>query len=388
MNGKMLIIIGTRPEVIKLYPVVKELKKKCEPQNIRICFTGQHNELAIGLLQLFKIEPEYKLNVMQKSQSLNRLCGKLLIKFDKILKEFRPNWIIAQGDTASVWTSAMSAFHNRIKFAHIEAGLRTNNINKPFPEEMNRILTAKIANLHFAPTKRAYHNLVAEGVKSSRIKIVGNTGIDTLMYTLTKLKKSYDEFRMINFKKKIIIFTLHRRENQGATIDAVFNAIFKLLKKNDDIQIIFSLHYNPEVRRQVLRKINQHKKGKKDLLIINPPDYEKFIYLLKKCWLIVTDSGGIQEEAPTLNKPVLIVRETTERQECIEIGAAKLIGTRYCEIHESISQLLKNKLAYKSMCYKKNPFGDGNAAVRIVKHLLNKQKKAYQFKRRPYQSIK
>jgi UDP-N-acetylglucosamine 2-epimerase (non-hydrolysing) len=372
MDFNILVVMGTRPEIIKLYPVIKELKRHLDPANIKICFTGQHNEMAVGLLKYFRIEPDYSLNVMRHRQSLNRLSGRLFIKIDKIMSSCQPQWVIAQGDTTSVWTSAVAAFHKKIQFAHVEAGLRTNDVNHPFPEEINRVITAKVATLHFSPTPRARHNLISEGINRETIKVVGNTVVDTLLSTLKRLSKHYAEFSFLKSDKKTIVLTLHRRENHGDVIDAACQAILELSQRHDNIQIVFPVHYNPEVRRQVLKQINTKSSHANDIYVINPPDYEQFVYLLNSCWLIVTDSGGIQEEAPTLSKPVLILRETTERPECVEIGAAKLIGKSYNEIVDNISHLLYSDTAYQSMCNKTNPFGDGSASKRIVTHLLNR----------------
>jgi UDP-N-acetylglucosamine 2-epimerase (non-hydrolysing) len=377
MKENILFILGTRPEIIKLYPIIQEFKKRDLEKILKVCFTGQHNEMARSLLKYFDISPDYDLNVMEPEQSLNRMAGKLFMRFDDLFRELSPQWVIAQGDTTSVWTSAVAAFHNQIKFAHVEAGLRSRDKRNPFPEEANRMLASCVADLHFSPTELAKRNLLKEGIDERLIKVVGNTVIDTLLLTLKKLPDNSRQFPFVDDRKKLILVTLHRRENQGKPITEICHGLLDIAKKYSEIQIVFPMHFNPQVRSSILPVLDTDEARKLGIFVIEPPDYEPFVYLLKKSWLVITDSGGIQEEAPSVNKPVLIIRDVTERPECVQIGAGKLIGSSADALIKNTDMLIRSQDAYEAMCYKKNPFGDGKASIRIVDHLLAFESRGY-----------
>lgn len=365
-SGKHLFVFGTRPEIIKLYPVIRAFKNRGMGRSIGVCFTGQHDELARGLLRTFEMTPDFDLSVMEPGQNLNQLAGKLLVEIDRVLDSFSPDWVIAQGDTTSVWASAVASFHRRIPFAHVEAGLRSFDLEDPFPEEFNRLIVAQAARLHFAPTPSAKENLVAEGVDEAAVRVVGNTVIDTLFLTLDRLRPDFPLAPRLDPSKRWILVTLHRRENQGRPIEDLCRILLQTAEENEDVQVVFPVHCNPGVRKTVFSTLRTPRARAAGVHVMDPPDYEAFVHLLKRSWLIVTDSGGIQEEAPSLNKPLLILRNRTERPECVEVGAAKLIGNSSHALRRQLNALIRNPGLYDSMCNRPNPFGDGRAAERIV----------------------
>lgn len=322
-------------------------------------------------MQTFGIAPDYNLEVMSENQSLSELSAKILLGLQKLIVSFKPDLIISQGDTATSFTTCLAAFYEKVRVIHIEAGLRTGNIRSPFPEEMSRRVTAMVSNINFAPTQRAHDNLLDEGIPKENIVLCGNTGIDALFYMRGKitgnnqLKKQLSaSFPFLDPGKKLVIVTAHRRENHGEGIDNIINAI-KTLASRGDLQIVFPVHHNPNSKRQIIQSLanvgNVH--------LVGQIDYMSFVYLLEKCYLIITDSGGIQEEAPSLGKPVLVTRYSTERQEAIEAGSSILVGPVCDVIVKEVEKLLENDVYYQSKCVVTNPFGDGKANDRIINEI-------------------
>ena len=371
MKKKILISFGTRPEAIKLAKLIHKLKitKKF---TVKICVSGQHNQMLYQVLKLYKIKPDYDLKVMKTNQSLNLLSSKILKKLNEVLLDFKPDLMIVHGDTTTAFISSLAAFQNRIKVAHIEAGLRTNNIDYPYPEEFNRRSIGIIANLNYAPTQLAIDNLKNENIKKDKILLTGNTIIDTLKYSyniLLKNKKIFNKIKknysFISIKKKLIIVTSHRRENYGKGIINICLALKEIVTKNDNIQIIFPVHLNPKISNIVKKQLANIK----NIYLVKPVDYFSFIYLMKSSFLIMTDSGGIQEEAPSFNKPLLVLRNETERPEAKKIGGSLLVGTNQKKIVAATMKLINDKKLYNKMSKIKNPYGDGKATTRIIDNL-------------------
>ena len=371
MKKKILISFGTRPEAIKLAKLIHKLKitKKF---TVKICVSGQHNQMLYQVLKLYKIKPDYDLKVMKTNQSLNLLSSKILKKLNEVLLDFKPDLLIVHGDTTTAFISSLAAFQNRIKVAHIEAGLRTNNIDYPYPEEFNRRSIGIIANLNYAPTQLAIDNLKNENIKKDKILLTGNTIIDTLKYSyniLLKNKKIFNKIKknysFISIKKKLIIVTSHRRENYGKGIINICLALKEIVTKNDNIQIIFPVHLNPKISNIVKKQLANIK----NIYLVKPVDYFSFIYLMKLSFLIMTDSGGIQEEAPSFNKPLLVLRNETERPEAKKIGGSLLVGTNQKKIVAATMKLINDKKLYNKMSKIKNPYGDGKATTRIIDNL-------------------
>lgn len=368
---KVLVIFGTRPEAIKLYPITKALRKE-KSINTKICITAQHRSMLDDVLKIFDISPDYDLDIMQESQDLFSISTNILIKLKPILKDFNPDLILVHGDTTTTFISALAGFYFKIKIAHIEAGLRTFDKYNPFPEEINRELTTKLATYHFAPTKLAYNNLIKDGVKKQNIRIVGNSVIDALKITLNKIKqdKKYKENIISSMglgellDSKFILVTAHRRESFGVEIENIANALKEIALKLPNISIIYPLHLNPNIQipmRKILGNID-------NIHLIEPLSYEKFLYLMYKSYMILTDSGGIQEEATYLHKPTLILRNKTERKEALSCKTLRLIGTNKENIIQSVLSLFNEPKIYQKMANPKNPlvFGDGNSAKKIV----------------------
>jgi len=371
LKKKILISFGTRPEAIKLAKLIHKLKitKKF---TVKICVSGQHNQMLYQVLKLYKIKPDYDLKVMKTNQSLNLLSSKILKKLNEVLLDFKPDLLIVHGDTTTAFISSLAAFQNRIKVAHIEAGLRTNNIDYPYPEEFNRRSIGIIANLNYAPTQLAIDNLKNENIKKDKILLTGNTIIDTLKYSyniLLKNKKIFNKIKknysFISIKKKLIIVTSHRRENYGKGIINICLALKEIVTKNDNIQIIFPVHLNPKISNIVKKQLANIK----NIYLVKPVDYFSFIYLMKSSFLIMTDSGGIQEEAPSFNKPLLVLRNETERPEAKKIGGSLLVGTNQKKIVAATMKLINDKKLYNKMSKIKNPYGDGKATTRIINNL-------------------
>lgn len=371
---KILVVFGTRPEAIKLAPVIHYLRKK-EMINLITCSTGQHSTMLKQVLKIFNIEVDYDFKVMKSNQSLYQISSKILNSFEKLLDNERPDLVLVHGDTTTTFIASLASFYLKIPVAHIEAGLRTGNPLSPWPEEMNRLLTSKIATRHYAPTKIAKDNLVSEGVKKNHILVTGNTVIDALLFSKDliqrdkNLKNKLDKkFSFIDKKKKILLVTGHRRENFGDGIKNICLALKEIAMSNkNELQIIFSVHLNPNVASPV----NKILKGIDNIKLLPPQDYLAFIYLMEISNIILTDSGGIQEEAPSLKKPVIVMREFTERLEGVKNGNIILTGSDKSQIINSVNKLLNNQRFYNQMIKKANPYGDGNSAKLIVDDIIN-----------------
>jgi len=371
VKKKILISFGTRPEAIKLAKLIYQLKKN-KNFKIKICLSGQHDEMLYQVLNLYKIKPDYDLKVMKTNQTLNLLASKILKKLNNVLISFKPDLLLVHGDTTTAYISSLAAFQNKIKVGHIEAGLRTYNLQSPYPEEFNRKSIGVIADINYAPTKTSVENLKRENISNNKIIFTGNTIIDTLKYSnkiLLNNKKILDKikkrFSYINNKKKLILVTSHRRENYDKGIENICSALKEIVKKNHNIEIIFPVHLNPKINLIVNNKLGNIE----NIYLVNPLDYFSFIYLMKLSYLILTDSGGIQEEAPYFNKPVLVLRNETERPEAKNFGGSLLVGTNVNKIFKNVIKLVKNKKLYNKMSKIKNPYGDGKATNRIINHL-------------------
>lgn len=361
---KILVVFGTRPEAIKMAPLVKELKKT-EEFTTKVCVTAQHREMLDQVLTFFKITPDYDLDLMKANQSLNELSARILMAIDPVLSDFNPDLVLVHGDTSTSSMVALASFHRGIKVGHVEAGLRTYNKYAPFPEEINRQITGRVADLHFAPTQQSANNLLSEKVNEQDVFITGNTVIDALLWGIQHVNEDREDIkeikRFIDVNKKVIVVTGHRRENFGDKFYEFCNAL-KQLAARDDVQIIYPVHLNPNVQKVVYNTLGNHH----NILLIAPLDYEAFIWLLNQSYLIITDSGGVQEEAPSLKKPVLVTREVTERQEAVIEGTVKLVGTNQNKIVKEATLLLNDLVAYNIMIGNKNPYGDGTAVLQIV----------------------
>jgi UDP-N-acetylglucosamine 2-epimerase (non-hydrolysing) len=371
---KILVVFGTRPEAIKLAPIIQLLKKDAH-FNIKICVTAQHRQMLDQVLELFSITPDYDLDIMLNNQSLTGITCAVLKALEPVLQDFKPQAIMVHGDTTTTFSSALAAYYQKIPVLHIEAGLRTGNIYAPYPEEINRKLTANITALHFAPTYNAKQNLLNEGVSESKIFVTGNTVIDALLYAVHKIETNNEisyalntQFNFINPQKKLILITAHRRENFGSGFEQICEMI-KLLSHRNDLEIVYPVHLNPYVQKIVFETLNNIS----NIHLIKPLDYLPFVYLMKQAYLILTDSGGVQEEAPTLGKPVLVMRETTERPEAIEQGTALLVGTNVEKTVQTCFELIDNVEIYQCHCIKKenNLYGDGKSSQRIISILKN-----------------
>ena len=367
---KISIIFGTRPEAIKLAPVILELKKYQEFE-VNVCVTAQHREMLDQVLEVFDIKPEVDLNIMKANQTLSGLTSQAIKLLDEYLSEYKPDIILVQGDTTTVFAASLAAFYHKIKIGHVEAGLRTWNKFSPFPEEINRVLTTKIADLHFAPTSLSKKNLLKEGVCEDQIFVTGNTVIDALLIAREKIKsKNSIPGLPDNFLKekdnKVILITGHRRENFGEGFENICHAIADLAREFKDYCFIYPVHLNPNVRKPVFEILSK----RENIFLIDPLNYLPFIFLMDKAKLILTDSGGVQEEAPSLGKPVLVMRDTTERPEGVDAGTVKVVGTNKQAIIDATKTLLTNKSEYSKMANAVNPYGDGFSAIRIKDILL------------------
>jgi UDP-N-acetylglucosamine 2-epimerase (non-hydrolysing) len=366
---KLLFVFGTRPEAIKLAPVFLELSAR-PSFDCRICVTGQHREMLAQVLELFELRPDWNLDLMRPNQDLAYLTGAILSGVGEVLDGFHPDRVIVQGDTTTTFAAALAAFYHRIPVAHVEAGLRTDNIYSPWPEEVNRRLVTRIADLHFAPTARARENLRREGVGGERIFVTGNTGIDALLRIAARLDRPDLHSRCAavlpaHFAgRRMILMTGHRRESFDGGIARVCRAVARIADRRD-VAVVFPVHRNPSVR-QAIEPLRRHA----NVLLTEPVDYPELVFLLKHCQFVVTDSGGIQEEAPSFGKPVLVTRETTERPEAMELGLAKLVGTDEDLLSSEMTALLDDPDAYSRMSRVANPYGDGRASVRIARQLM------------------
>lgn len=364
---KVMTVFGTRPEGIKMAPIIKAMEKEDRIENT-VCITAQHREMLDQVLKLFKIEADYDLNIFKPGQSLTEITIRALKGLEEVIQEVKPDLLLVQGDTSTVFSGALAAFYQKVKVGHVEAGLRSGNLYSPYPEEANRMLTGIVTNFHFAPTEEARENLVKEGYPEDQIFITGNTVIDALQYAI---QEEYSfQLPLLNEldyeKKRIILLTSHRRENLGQPMENIFRAVNDIVNKYQDVEVVFPIHLNPKVREIAYSAFEDNPK----VHIIEPLDYEPFTNLMAKSHFIVTDSGGLQEEAPSLGKPVLVIREETERPEGIEAGTAKLVGTEYENVFKEIDNLLSKSDQYEKMANAVNPYGDGRAAERIVDVIL------------------
>jgi UDP-N-acetylglucosamine 2-epimerase (non-hydrolysing) len=369
MNKKrILTVFGTRPEAIKMAPLVHALAidKRFEA---KVCVTAQHREMLDQVLELFEITPDYDLDLMKPSQDLTDITCGILQGLKPILAEFKPEYVLVHGDTATTLSTTLAAYYQQIKVGHVEAGLRTGNVYSPWPEEGNRKLTGAIADLHFAPTEISKQNLLAENVEAEKVIVTGNTVIDALhdvigkLETNVELKSSLEkQFSFLDDKKRLVLITGHRRESFGGGFERICEAVAQLAKTFPDVEFVYPMHLNPNVREPVNRLLVDLK----NVFLIEPLDYLPFVYLMNKSYVLLTDSGGIQEEAPSLGKPVLVMRDTTERPEAVDAGTVKLVGTEVVRIVTELSSLLSNEETYKIMSFAHNPYGDGKACSRIL----------------------
>jgi UDP-N-acetylglucosamine 2-epimerase (non-hydrolysing) len=376
---KLLLVFGTRPEAIKMCSLVKEFEKYTELYELKVCVTAQHREMLDQVLNLFDIAPDYDLNIMKANQDLYDVTSNVLVKCRDILKEFSPDLVLVHGDTTTTFTAALAAFYQKIPVGHVEAGLRTGNIYSPWPEEANRSLTSQITKFHFAPTDLSRQNLIRENVNPSNVCVTGNTVIDALLMIVDKIKRSKElqgkltqqlstNNYQLNNQRKLVLITGHRRENFGDGFLNICNAIKELAIESPEVDFVYPVHLNPNVRKPV----NEILGGVSNVYLIEPLGYETFIYLMMNCFIILTDSGGIQEEAPSLGKPVLVMRDMTERPEALEAGTVKLVGTDQEKIVKEVTLLLNDEKEYVRMSMAHNPYGDGKACERIINFLKKK----------------
>lgn len=378
-----MLVFGTRPEAIKMAPLVKEFQKHSETFQTIVCVTGQHRQMLDQVLQLFEITPDYDLNIMKQGQDLYDVTARVLTGMRDVLKEAQPDVVLVHGDTTTSTAAALAAFYQQIPVGHVEAGLRTHNIYSPWPEEMNRQITGRIATYHFAPTPLSRQNLLAEGVADEKITVTGNTVIDALYWVVNKIKNDntlnaeltevlkkagYDTSRLAN-GKKLVLITGHRRENFGDGFINMCTAIKDLTQKYPEVDFVYPMHLNPNVRKPIHEVFGEDLSNLGNMFFIEPLEYLSFVFLMEKTTIVLTDSGGIQEEAPGLGKPVLVMRDTTERPEALSAGTVKLVGTNYNKIINEVSTLLNNTSAYEKMSKSVNPYGDGLACTRIIKRI-------------------
>ena len=379
-----MLVFGTRPEAIKMAPLVKEFQKHPEAFQTIVCVTGQHRQMLDQVLQLFEITPDYDLNIMKQGQDLYDVTARVLTGMRDVLKEAQPDVVLVHGDTTTSTAAALAAFYQQIPVGHVEAGLRTHNIYSPWPEEMNRQITGRIATYHFAPTPLSRQNLLAEGVADEKITVTGNTVIDALYWVVNKIKNDntlnaelaealkqagYDTTRLAN-GKKLVLITGHRRENFGDGFINMCTAIKDLTQKYPEVDFVYPMHLNPNVRKPIHEVFGEDVSNLGNMFFIEPLEYLSFVYLMEKSTIVLTDSGGIQEEAPGLGKPVLVMRDTTERPEALTAGTVKLVGTDYNKILTEVSALLNDISEYEKMSKAINPYGDGFACARIIKRNL------------------
>jgi UDP-N-acetylglucosamine 2-epimerase (non-hydrolysing) len=369
-NRKILLVFGTRPEAIKMAPLVKLLEE--EAWDSRVCVTAQHREMLDQVLTLFEIVPDYDLNIMKQGQDLFDVTSEVLLNLRVVLRDFRPDIVLVHGDTTTSFAASLAAFYEHIPVGHVEAGLRTGDLQSPWPEEANRTLTGVLASIHFAPTDTARQNLLIEGVDADAVLVTGNSVIDALHWVLGKLEGqlgesmiSFAQLSFIDQEKRLILVTGHRRESFGQGFENICRALRQVADKYPDCQIVYPVHLNPNVREPVNRLLAETP----NIHLIEPLEYLPFVYLMKQAYLILTDSGGIQEEAPSLAIPVLVMRDTTERPEAVQAGTVKMVGTTSGTIVKEIDDLMSNEESYKLMSMATNPYGDGQACGRIIEAL-------------------
>lgn len=377
---KIMLVFGTRPEAIKMAPLVKAFQARKDEFETIVCVTGQHREMLDQVLSLFDIKPDFDLNIMKQGQDLYDVTSRVLLGMRDVFKTCVPDILFVHGDTTTSTVAALAAFYHQIPVAHVEAGLRTGNIYSPWPEEMNRLITGRIATYNLSPTKLSRENLLRENVSDSKIVVTGNTVIDALHWVTNKINddknlnvnlakelvtKGYDVSRLAN-GRRLILITGHRRENFGEGFHNICNALKTLSEKYPDVDFVYPMHLNPNVRRPIHEVFGEDLSNLGNMFFIEPLEYLMFIFLMEKSDIVLTDSGGIQEEAPGLGKPVLVMRDTTERPEALEAGTVKLVGTDYNAIVDNVSLLLNDREAYERMSHAVNPYGDGKACGRII----------------------
>lgn len=379
---KVMLVFGTRPEAIKMAPLVKEFQKYPKQFQTIVCVTGQHREMLDQVLDLFEIKPDYDLNIMKQGQDLYDVTSRVLLGMRDVLSKAKPDIVLVHGDTTTSTASALAAFYQQISVGHVEAGLRTHNVYSPWPEEMNRLLTARFASYHFAPTILSKNNLLAEGISEDKIIVTGNTVIDALYLVVAKMKadknRSNDlqsiiqnlgyDMERLHQKKRLVLITGHRRENFGEGFVNICSAIKTLSERYPEVDFVYPMHLNPNVRKPIHDVFGE--KVASNMFFIEPLEYLSFVYLLDKATIVLTDSGGIQEEAPGLGKPVLVMRETTERPEAVDAGTVKLVGTNYNKIVSEVAHLLDDAVYYNTMSKAMNPYGDGKACEKIVSNFF------------------
>lgn len=379
---KVMLVFGTRPEAIKMAPLVKEFQKYPNQFQTIVCVTGQHRQMLDQVLDLFEIEPDYDLNIMKQGQDLYDVTARVILGMRDVLATAKPDIVLVHGDTTTSTASALAAFYQQIPVGHVEAGLRTHNVYSPWPEEMNRLLTARLANYHFSPTTLSKNNLLAEGISEDKIIVTGNTVIDALYLVVAKMKADKNRSNEVQSiiqnlgynidqlknNKRLVLITGHRRENFGEGFIKICSAIKTLSERYPEVDFVYPMHLNPNVRKPIQEVFGDGSLS--NMFFIEPLEYLSFVYLLDKATIVLTDSGGIQEEAPGLGKPVLVMRDTTERPEAVDAGTVKLVGTDYDKIVLEVAHLLDDADYYNSMSKAINPYGDGKACEKIVKHLL------------------
>lgn len=369
---KVLLVFGTRPEAIKMAPLALKLQQNTQEFETKVCVTGQHRQMLDQVLELFDLKPDFDLNLMKPGQTLSDVTSGVLKGLEQVFEQWIPDIILVHGDTATTFAASLAGYYHKIKIGHVEAGLRTGDLYSPWPEEANRKLTGVLANYHFAPTDSSYQNLIKENVKPETIIVTGNTVIDALLQVKDKVEKNQilidkfeQKFNFLDKSKKLVLVTGHRRENFGQGFLNICAALANLAKRYSDIQIVYPVHLNPNVQKPV----NELLSGIDNIFLIDPQDYLPFVYLMNRSYLILTDSGGIQEEAPSLGKPVLVMRDTTERPEAVEAGTVRLVGTDVNTIEKAVSELLEDTSLYNAMADAYNPYGDGTACQQIIDFL-------------------
>ncbi|MDP3815350.1 non-hydrolyzing UDP-N-acetylglucosamine 2-epimerase [Pseudomonas sp.] len=374
MTLKTLCVFGTRPEAIKMAPLALALAAD-ERFDAKVCVTGQHRQMLDQVLDLFELKPDYDLDIMRPGQDLTDVTTAILQGMKKVFSQYRPDVVLVHGDTATTFAATLAAYYQQIPVAHVEAGLRTGNLYSPWPEEANRKLTGALAAIHFAPTETSKQNLLREGVTPGNVYVTGNTIIDALLEVVAKLDSNTplqqqfrEQFSFLPEERRVILVTGHRRESFGGGFERICQALVETAKAFPDVEIVYPVHLNPNVREPVNRLLA----GVDNIHLIEPLDYLPFVYLMNRAYLILTDSGGVQEEAPSLGKPVLVMRDTTERPEAVEAGTVKLVGTEVTAITSNLHRLLTDKKAYECMSFAHNPYGDGKACQRIIEALVTK----------------
>ena len=371
---RILLVFGTRPEAIKMAPLAIKLKENNNFFETKVCVTGQHRQMLDQVLELFNLKPDFDLNLMKPGQTLSDVTSGVLKGLEGVFDEWLPDVVLVHGDTATTFAASLAAYYHKVKIGHVEAGLRTGDIYSPWPEEANRKLTGSLANYHFAPTQSSYNNLIKENINPNNITITGNTVIDALLNVKEKVETDHkviadfkSQFSFLDQSKKMILVTGHRRENFGQGFLNICQALANIAQKYPDVQVVYPVHLNPNVQKPV----NELLSGISNIHLIAPQDYLPFVYLMNHSYLILTDSGGIQEEAPSLGKPVLVMRDTTERPEAVDAGTVKLVGTDAVIIEKSVSELLEDTALYNQMAEAHNPYGDGTSCQQIIEFLKN-----------------